>query len=202
MLLLSPHASLLYHPTSSFARAQGIGLLAAEPILETTLAHRRPDRQGKVRDLYDVRRRRCSSSRPIAFPRSTTSSASGIPDKGKVLTQLSAFWFERTRPIVDNHLISTDPAAYPAAIRDDAARVPRPIDARDADVAAADRVCRARLSVGIRVEGLPRHRRSLRHPAARRTSGIRSAAASTLHAGDESAERPRHQHHRGAGGRA
>ena len=31
---------------------------------------------------------------------------SGIPDKGKVLTQLSAFWFERTQPIVPNHVIT------------------------------------------------------------------------------------------------
>ena len=35
---------------------------------------------------------------------------SGIPDKGKVLTQLSAFWFERTRDIVPNHLLTTDVA--------------------------------------------------------------------------------------------
>jgi phosphoribosylaminoimidazole-succinocarboxamide synthase len=48
--------------------------------------------------------------------------ASGIPDKGKVLTQMSVFWFERTRPIVDNHLLSIDPATYPASIRDEAAR--------------------------------------------------------------------------------
>jgi len=41
--------------------------------------------------------------------------ASGIPDKGKVLTQISAFWFERTRAVVSNHLLSTDPAAYPPA---------------------------------------------------------------------------------------
>jgi phosphoribosylaminoimidazole-succinocarboxamide synthase len=38
---------------------------------------------------------------------------SGIPDKGKVLTQISAFWFDRTRSIVANHVVSTDPAAYP-----------------------------------------------------------------------------------------
>jgi phosphoribosylaminoimidazole-succinocarboxamide synthase len=39
---------------------------------------------------------------------------SGIPDKGKVLTQLSAFWFDRTGEIVPNHLIATDIDAYPA----------------------------------------------------------------------------------------
>ena len=49
----------------------------------------------------------------------------------------------------------------------------RPIDARHADRAAADRVRRARLSVGLRLEGLPGHRRGLRHPAAGRTCASR-----------------------------
>ena len=40
---------------------------------------------------------------------------SGIPDKGRVLTQLSVFWFDRTRHIVDNHVLSTDVAHYPSA---------------------------------------------------------------------------------------
>ena len=39
----------------------------------------------------------CCWSRPIASRPSTTCLASGIPDKGRVLTQLSVFWFERTR---------------------------------------------------------------------------------------------------------
>ena len=38
---------------------------------------------------------------------------SGIPDKGKVLTQLSAFWFAHTTGIVPNHLLGTDPATFP-----------------------------------------------------------------------------------------
>ena len=42
---------------------------------------------------------------------------SAIPDKGKVLTQFSAFWFARTRDIVDNHMVSIDPADYPSALR-------------------------------------------------------------------------------------
>ena len=43
-----------------------------------------------------------------------------IPDKGKILTQISAFWFARTRSIVANHLISTNPADYPASVQADA----------------------------------------------------------------------------------
>jgi phosphoribosylaminoimidazole-succinocarboxamide synthase len=42
---------------------------------------------------------------------------SGIPDKGKVLTQLSAFWFGKTRDVVANHMRSTRPDDYPASAR-------------------------------------------------------------------------------------
>ncbi|MGB7219705.1 MAG: phosphoribosylaminoimidazolesuccinocarboxamide synthase [Vicinamibacterales bacterium] len=86
----------------------------ASPVLHTTLAGRAPDRQGKVRDLYDFDDRLLivATDRISAFDYVL---GSGIPDKGKVLTQLSAFWFERTRSIVANHMLSTDPATYPAA---------------------------------------------------------------------------------------
>jgi len=46
---------------------------------------------------------------------------SGIPDKGKVLTQLSAFWFAHTAAIVPNHLVTIDAAAFPAKFRADLA---------------------------------------------------------------------------------
>ena len=42
---------------------------------------------------------------------------SPIPDKGKVLTQLSAFWFEQTADIVSNHVVSTKPEEYPESLR-------------------------------------------------------------------------------------
>ena len=41
---------------------------------------------------------------------------SGIPDKGKVLTQLSMFWFDRTRDIVPNHVLETDVGRFPSAL--------------------------------------------------------------------------------------
>jgi phosphoribosylaminoimidazole-succinocarboxamide synthase len=88
----------------------------ASPVLQTTLAGRSPDRLGKVRDIYEFGD--CllivASDRISAFDYVL---ASGIPDKGKVLTQISEFWFERTRSIVANHLRSTDPAAFPMAAR-------------------------------------------------------------------------------------
>jgi len=88
----------------------------APPILQTTLAGRRPDRQGKVRDIYDFGDRLLivASDRISAFDYVL---GSCIPDKGKVLTQISAFWFEKTRGIVPNHLVSVDPADFPAEAR-------------------------------------------------------------------------------------
>ena len=113
----------------------------ASPILQTTLAGRRPDRQGKVRDIFDFGDRRLgdrllivASDRISAFDYVL---GSGIPDKGKVLTQISAFWFNRTRSIVRNHVISTDPGDYPAEAR-----------------AAAD-VLRGRSMLVTRTEPLP-----------------------------------------------
>ena len=88
----------------------------AVPILQTTLADRRPDRQGKVRDIYDFGDRLLivATDRISAFDYVL---GSGIPDKGKVLTQISAFWFERMQPIVANHLLSTTPSSYPGEAR-------------------------------------------------------------------------------------
>jgi phosphoribosylaminoimidazole-succinocarboxamide synthase len=48
---------------------------------------------------------------------------SGIPDKGRVLNQLSAFWFGRTGGIITNHVISTDVAEYPDSARPFAAQL-------------------------------------------------------------------------------
>jgi phosphoribosylaminoimidazole-succinocarboxamide synthase len=82
------------------------------PILQTTLRGRKPDRQGKVRDIYEFGDRLLivATDRISAFDYVL---GSGIPDKGKVLSQISAFWFERTRAIVPNHVLSTNPADYP-----------------------------------------------------------------------------------------
>jgi phosphoribosylaminoimidazole-succinocarboxamide synthase len=86
------------------------------PILQTTLADRRPDRQGKVRDIYDFGDRLLivATDRISAFDYVL---GSGIPDKGKVLNQLSAFWFERMAGLVPHHVIATDVAAFPAALK-------------------------------------------------------------------------------------
>jgi phosphoribosylaminoimidazole-succinocarboxamide synthase len=91
-------------------------LSLAPPVLQTTLGERRPDRQGKVRDIYDFGDQLVvvATDRISAFDYVL---GSGIPDKGKVLSQMSAFWFGQTRAIVENHLVSTNPADYPADAR-------------------------------------------------------------------------------------
>jgi len=70
-------------------------------------------RSGKVRDLYAVGADRLllvASDRLSAFD---VVLPTPVPDKGKVLTGLSRFWFAETAGIVPNHLIATDPAALP-----------------------------------------------------------------------------------------
>ena len=92
----------------------------ASPVIHTRLNGLAPHRQGKVRDIYELDDRllMIATDRISAFDYVL---ASGIPGKGKVLTQLSAFWFEQTRDIVPNHVISTDVAQYPVEFRADAA---------------------------------------------------------------------------------
>jgi phosphoribosylaminoimidazole-succinocarboxamide synthase len=68
--------------------------------------------RGKVRDIYDLGDRLLivATDRISAFD---VVMPNPIPDKGKVLTQLSKFWFELTKEIVPNHLISTEVEDFP-----------------------------------------------------------------------------------------
>lgn len=73
-------------------------------------------RRGKVRDVYDlgselliVASDRLSAYDFVLQP--------GIPGKGKILNQLSNFWFERLAGVTPHHLLATDPADFPARLR-------------------------------------------------------------------------------------
>ena len=73
-------------------------------------------RSGKVRDLYRIDDERLvlvASDRISAFD---VVLPTGIPDKGRVLTGLSRFWFEATRDILPNHLLSADAGDVPAGL--------------------------------------------------------------------------------------
>lgn len=72
---------------------------------------------GKVRDVYRVDNEHLlfvATDRISAFDYVL---ATGIPNKGKVLTQLSLFWFDLLRDIVPNHLVTADVKQYPAVLR-------------------------------------------------------------------------------------
>ena len=92
-------------------------MISSPPVLETDLPTLTLYRRGKVRDVYVVDADQLlivATDRISAFDYVL---GSGIPDKGKVLTQLSAFWFGLLQDIVPNHLIATDVKKYPAALQ-------------------------------------------------------------------------------------
>jgi phosphoribosylaminoimidazole-succinocarboxamide synthase len=88
----------------------------SQVLLDTKLDGLSLVRRGKVRDVYAAGDQLIlvATDRISAFDYVL---GSGIPDKGRVLNQLSAFWFNRTRDIIPNHLISTNVAEYPEAAR-------------------------------------------------------------------------------------
>ena len=85
-------------------------------VLETNLSGLTLQRRGKVRDVYDLGDTLLivATDRISAFDYVL---GSGIPDKGKVLTQLSAFWFSRIADLTPHHLISVNVDDFPAAAR-------------------------------------------------------------------------------------
>jgi phosphoribosylaminoimidazole-succinocarboxamide synthase len=91
-------------------------LLSSAPVLETSLSGLTLHRRGKVRDVYDLGDHLLivATDRISAFDYVL---ASGIPDKGRVLTQLSAFWFRELGDVTEHHLESVDPAEFPSAAR-------------------------------------------------------------------------------------
>jgi phosphoribosylaminoimidazole-succinocarboxamide synthase len=85
-------------------------------VVDTNLSGLTLARRGKVRDVYDLGEHLLivATDRISAFDYVL---ATGIPDKGRVLTQLSAFWFEQIRDLVPHHLVSIDVNDFPAETR-------------------------------------------------------------------------------------
>ena len=91
-------------------------MAAQEPIFETNLEGLTSHRRGKVRDMYEV-----DSDHLLMVATDRISAydlvlGSAIPDKGKVLTQLSSYWFEQTTHLVQNHMVSIEPTKYPGTL--------------------------------------------------------------------------------------
>jgi phosphoribosylaminoimidazole-succinocarboxamide synthase len=78
-------------------------------------------RSGKVRDLFEIGDRLLlvASDRLSAFD---VVLPTPIPDKGRVLTGLSRFWFGKMADVIPNHLLATDPARLPPDFTDEAGR--------------------------------------------------------------------------------
>jgi phosphoribosylaminoimidazole-succinocarboxamide synthase len=84
--------------------------------METKLPGVKQVGRGKVRDIFEVGENLLIvvtdrlSAFDVVLP-------DPIPDKGRVLTQLSKFWFERFKALVPNHVIETDTRRFPAALQ-------------------------------------------------------------------------------------
>ena len=76
-----------------------------------------PLKQGKARDIYDLGNELLiiASDRISAFDHILRDE---IPDKGKILNQISAYWFDHTASIIPNHIISTEVKNFPENIQD------------------------------------------------------------------------------------
>ncbi len=86
-------------------------------LLQTDFPELKLHASGKVRDVYLLDQERLlfvATDRISAFDYVL---ATGIPHKGRVLTQISLFWFEFLRDLVPNHLIAADVRQYPAALQ-------------------------------------------------------------------------------------
>src|SRR5438034_5591961 len=101
--------------------------------------------RGKVRDIYDLGDKLLivASDRLSAFD---VVLPTPIPDKGRVLTQLSSFWFKRLEKIVPNHLITSDLRKFPPAFRETKALAGRSVLVQRCDRVDVECVARGYIS--------------------------------------------------------
>src|SRR5438270_3630016 len=86
-------------------------------LLKTDIPELKLHASGKVRDVYSVGDQQLlfvATDRISAFDYIL---ATGIPHKGRVLNQISMFWFDYLADIVPNHLVTADVDQYPVAVR-------------------------------------------------------------------------------------
>lgn len=87
-----------------------------KPVRETDFAGLNLVKRGKVRDLYDLGETllMVATDRLSAFD---VVMPDPIPDKGIILTQISLYWFEVMKPLIKNHVVTSDVNAYPAVCK-------------------------------------------------------------------------------------
>jgi phosphoribosylaminoimidazole-succinocarboxamide synthase len=86
------------------------------PVYETNLKEIKLLNRGKVRDIYDLGETLLivATDRISAFD---VIMPNPIPGKGRILTEISRFWFEKTKSIIDNHVIATRVSDFPQILR-------------------------------------------------------------------------------------
>ena len=92
-------------------------MTSVAPVVETALANLRLERRGKVRDVYAVDEERLLIIATDSISAFDCVLPTPIERKGEVLTQLSRFWFEKLKHIVEHHLISTNVEEMPSDVR-------------------------------------------------------------------------------------
>jgi phosphoribosylaminoimidazole-succinocarboxamide synthase len=87
-----------------------------QPLMETNIQEYKLFAKGKVRDVYDLDDKLLiiATDRISAFD---VVLPNGIPGKGKILTQMSLFWFDLVKDIVPNHLITSEVDQYPENLK-------------------------------------------------------------------------------------
>ena len=85
-------------------------------VLRTEMPEAGTPRRGKVRDIYDLGEHLLlvATDRISAFD---VVLPNGIPGKGRVLTQISIFWFRQMEDIIHNHIVATDVNDFPVALK-------------------------------------------------------------------------------------
>jgi len=92
-------------------------LVMQNALLETSLGDLALTARGKVRDIYTLGERELlfvATDRISAFDHVL---ATGVPDKGRILTQLSLFWFDFLKSTVRNHVLTADPSQFPSSLQ-------------------------------------------------------------------------------------
>ncbi len=155
-------------------------------LMETRFAGLTPAARGKVRDIYDLGDKLLivATDRLSAFD---VILPTPIPDKGRVLTQLSLFWFNLLKDVIPNHVLS-------------ATDFPPPFNQFMDELAGRSMIVRRTQPLPVEcvvrgwLERLSRHRENLRHPAPFRIARIRPLAGTHLYPCHESHLRPRRKH--------
>ncbi len=90
--------------------------MADQSMLKSRFSGLKLLKRGKVRDIYEIEDKLLivASDRISAFD---VVMDDPIPDKGRILTSISLFWFEQLKGIVENHLVTADVSQYPSACR-------------------------------------------------------------------------------------